>query len=152
MDTCPNCHRKLISHISARCNWCGHEINDPSYQAEARVQREAFFVEQAVHDAQSLIWSQQNNVSNGFDPWGIGPIRGGFMPPPTDPRIEMMAVRRAALEAEARRIRSDRAEMFSNSTSDAASEPNAANTPTDAPAEPSAEGTVNDDRFRHLEL
>jgi len=58
MNTCPQCNRKLISHISPRCNWCGHEIADPAYQAQAEVDRAAFFAQQALHEAQSLAFME----------------------------------------------------------------------------------------------
>jgi hypothetical protein len=96
MDNCPNCQRKLISHTSARCNWCGHEINDPDYQAQARVQRELFFAQQAAHDAQSLIWSQQN-IANGADSFGIMPVNGYLGD--VQRRAQMASARRAAVDA-----------------------------------------------------
>jgi len=54
MNTCPNCSQRLLSHTSAKCNWCGAVIDDAAYQAEADEKREEFFEEQAVHDAASL--------------------------------------------------------------------------------------------------
>lgn len=54
MNECPHCRRRLLSQASPTCNWCGREIEDTAYQQRAAVAREAFFVEQAVHDAASL--------------------------------------------------------------------------------------------------
>jgi hypothetical protein len=54
MDTCPTCNRKLISHSSAKCNWCGAVIPDGTYQAQAAASRNAYFAEEAAHDAASL--------------------------------------------------------------------------------------------------
>lgn len=53
MDTCPHCHRRLLSHISIRCNWCGAEIEDPAYLAQAEVERAAARAEDALHSLQS---------------------------------------------------------------------------------------------------
>jgi len=33
--TCPNCGRKLLTQLSALCNWCGTKIDDPEYQERA---------------------------------------------------------------------------------------------------------------------
>jgi hypothetical protein len=71
MEVCPNCHRRLISHASARCNWCGHLIEDTQYQEHAATNRQAFFAEAALHDAQSL--ARQLNSTGG--PFG-DPIFG----------------------------------------------------------------------------
>ncbi len=54
MDTCQHCRRRLLSHISVRCNWCGAEIEDPAYLAQAEVERAASRAEQALHELQSL--------------------------------------------------------------------------------------------------
>jgi hypothetical protein len=51
MDTCPNCNRKLLSHASVRCNWCGAEINDESYQQQAAQERALFRAHEAERDA-----------------------------------------------------------------------------------------------------
>lgn len=51
MDTCPNCHRRLLSHASAKCNWCGCEINDEGYQQQAAQERAAFRIHEAERDA-----------------------------------------------------------------------------------------------------
>lgn len=68
MNQCPYCHRRLISHISPRCNWCGQEINDAEYQAKADADREVFFAQQALHEAQSLMRAETLLVNNG-DPF-----------------------------------------------------------------------------------
>ena len=54
MSACPFCHRRLLTQASACCNWCGREIPDANYQQQAEAKREAFFIEQALHDAASL--------------------------------------------------------------------------------------------------
>lgn len=51
MDICPNCKRKLLSHASAKCNWCGCEINDEGYQQQAAQERAAFRIHEAERDA-----------------------------------------------------------------------------------------------------
>jgi hypothetical protein len=51
MDTCPQCKRKLLSHASAKCNWCGCEINDEGYQQQAAQERAAFRIHEAERDA-----------------------------------------------------------------------------------------------------
>ena len=54
MNICPFCHRRLLSQASPCCNWCGREIPDAGFQQQAGAMREAFFWEQAMHDAASL--------------------------------------------------------------------------------------------------
>ena len=68
MDVCPHCRRRLLSHISTRCNWCGVEIEDPSYLAQAEVERATSRAEDALHSLQSLTISQS--------PYGY--IQGGY--------------------------------------------------------------------------
>ena len=46
--------------MSERCNWCGTEIRDTRYQAEAKLERAAFRAEEALHDLQSLNIVQGN--------------------------------------------------------------------------------------------
>ncbi len=53
MDDCPHCYRRLLSHISARCNWCGMEVTDAAYLAQAGVERIAARAEDALHSLQS---------------------------------------------------------------------------------------------------
>ncbi len=57
MNNCPHCGRKLLSHISAKCNWCGTEIVDTAYLAQAEVQRAALEAERAQHDRQAVGFS-----------------------------------------------------------------------------------------------
>lgn len=57
MNTCPHCGRKLLSHISAKCNWCGAEIEDAAYLAQAEVERAALETERAQHDRQAMGFS-----------------------------------------------------------------------------------------------
>ena len=54
MDVCPHCRRRLLSHISTRCNWCGTEITDAAYLAQAEVERATSRAEDALHSLQSL--------------------------------------------------------------------------------------------------
>ncbi|MDQ2800309.1 MAG: hypothetical protein M3Y13_11795 [Armatimonadota bacterium] len=57
MNNCPHCGRKLLSHISAKCNWCGTEIEDTAYLAQAEVQRAILEAERAQHDRQAVGFS-----------------------------------------------------------------------------------------------
>lgn len=70
MDVCPNCQRKLISHASSKCNWCGCVMTDPAYLAQAEANRGAYRREQAMHDAQALSFFQ-TNLNNLVAPLGI---------------------------------------------------------------------------------
>ena len=87
MDTCAHCGRKLLSHISARCNLCGGEIDDPNYQAQAEAGRAAYFAEQALHDLQSL------SLIRGNDSLAVGM---------TAPAERIYWQKQAAYEAEKR--------------------------------------------------
>ena len=51
MELCPECHRRLLSQASTKCNWCGHTIDDTGYQARAEQERQAYFAEIAARDA-----------------------------------------------------------------------------------------------------
>jgi hypothetical protein len=73
VEVCPKCQRKLISHASARCNWCGEEIADSAYQAEADFKREALHAQQAMHDAKARIWFRAETADN--IPFGLVPGR-----------------------------------------------------------------------------
>ena len=74
MDVCPHCHRRLLSHISTRCNWCGVEIEDPAYLAQAEVERATSRAEDALHDLQSLTISQTTyrSTQTGYGDWNFG--------------------------------------------------------------------------------
>lgn len=103
MNNCPHCHRRLISHISPRCNWCGKEIEDAAYQANADTERAAFFAQQAIHDAQSLVRTEAM-LTTGLDPFGPGPLFGilaGQRRPSvlSRPSRRQMAAQEAALAA-----------------------------------------------------
>jgi ribosomal protein L37AE/L43A len=41
INTCPACKRKLLSHTSVLCNWCGAKIDDPDYQEQAAQARQS---------------------------------------------------------------------------------------------------------------
>lgn len=69
MSECPHCRRRLLSQASPTCNWCGREIEDTAYQQRAAVTRDAFFVEQALHDAASLAAMEGFGMGN---PLGMG--------------------------------------------------------------------------------
>lgn len=80
MDTCPHCHRRLLSHISIRCNWCGVEIEDPAYLAQAEVERATSRAEDALHSLQSLTISQ-TTYRNTYMGYGIGNFGGPMISP-----------------------------------------------------------------------
>ena len=71
MDVCPHCRRRLLSHISTRCNWCGVEIEDPSYLAQAEVERAASRAEDALHSLQSLTISPITESYSRFGQVGV---------------------------------------------------------------------------------
>lgn len=96
MQNCPKCQRKLISHTSARCNWCGSVIEDAEYQAKAAVNRETFRAQQQLHDLKLLAW--QRNLT-GIGPFG-DPIFGAAIAPNAERRISMASARQAALRAQ----------------------------------------------------
>ncbi len=93
LDTCPYCHRRLVSHASLRCNWCGEEIKDPEYQANAKVEREIFQVDQAMHDAASRRFNY-GNYGSGFYPGNQNIVSNQW------PTVDLHA--RRTLEAEIR--------------------------------------------------
>ena len=98
MQVCPKCNKKLISHASARCNWCGSLIEDPEYQAQATSNREAYLAQQALHDQRALAW-QRSAV-------GIGPLGDPIFGAPLAPRPipiqadQMTSARRAVVRAQ----------------------------------------------------
>jgi hypothetical protein len=102
MVTCPHCGRRLISHASAKCNWCGELIQDAAYQSQAEANRASYYAEEAVHDAQSLSFYQ--NAMTPF-PTIIDPLVGI----PTalirnQERIAAMQAARTAAIARAQRL------------------------------------------------
>ncbi|MBV9851614.1 MAG: hypothetical protein JO250_18245 [Armatimonadetes bacterium] len=123
MNECPHCHHKLLSQASPRCNWCGREIPDASYQQQAETKREAFFAEQALHDAASLARMEALNINpllSPLDPFTGLPLGSAFPPRPVPtfgraPQVEQLAP------------------------------------PPEPPAETAPEG-ASGGRFRHLEL
>jgi hypothetical protein len=143
MNQCPYCHRRLISHISPRCNWCGQEINDAEYQAKADADRELFFAQQALHEAQSLMRAETMLI-NANDPlslpgqrramWATQP---GFVP--ASGQVNAAAARVAAAQQAAYEARLPRP----------ATAPNAP-PPQNGPIEPrfgTAIGTAPAERF-----
>ena len=134
MDACPHCHRRLLSHISARCNWCGTEITDAAYLVQAEVEWATSRAEDALHSLQSLTISQTTYRSTQ-----IGYAAGNFSAPLMSPYDTAALVsKRAEYEAweQARR-----AAVFHAQQQRASEE-----TPAE---EPAAEAQ---DRFGHLEL
>ncbi len=72
MDVCPKCGRKLLSHSSKRCNWCGEELSDPDYVRQAEANRAAYF----LHDR--LEAAAEAARVGAFNPlFGLGLIPGG---------------------------------------------------------------------------
>ena len=122
MNNCPKCGRKLLSHISPKCSWCGTEIEDADYQAQAEVERAALDAEQARHDQQGIGFSSLMD--------GLGMLTGLGRPV-----LEKRVVPGAWVRRPAR-------------TSDAVPKPPAPN--PEAPAAPPVSETQG--RFDHLEL
>ena len=138
MNICPHCHRRLLTHTSAACNWCGQEIGDAAYQQQADAERQAFFAHQAQRDAQSLANARVANVGNFIDPLG-DPMLGLLLAPPRPNQASARAVeaaRQAAL-AEAERARLEAAERERAAK---------------AAEERAAREQAPEERFRHLEL
>jgi hypothetical protein len=165
MNDCPHCGRHLLSKASVRCNWCGTEIEDSAYQAQAQTEREAFFMHQAEHDAQSLANMRAANA-NAYDPLRPniplmdGPLLG-FDPRPVGARqrtrqaSEDRAIQRAVDQA----LADQQAEAPQKTTSAPQSatgfplRPGAAQTaPPPVPETPEETPEVAGDRFHHLEL
>ncbi|BDI32690.1 hypothetical protein CCAX7_47410 [Capsulimonas corticalis] len=140
---CPACQRKLISHISPRCNWCGHEIQDSSYQEEAEIRRQAHAMEQAQHDAQSRQWFQNSIDAYAAGGLGmnvpIGPMRRPRMDMSQDVQQRMAA--EAAIIAEAARMQQMREEAAARAEEE-----------RKAREEAEAQKKTADGRFNHLEL
>ncbi len=137
MDTCPHCRRKLLSHISARCNWCGVEITDAAYLAQADVERAAFRAEDALHSLQSLTIRP---VAEPYSRYGqVSALLGRY----TLSQQDAMSAQRMDCEVweQARQA----AELHAQQQK-AAQQAQAEETPA---AQPTAEAG---DRFGHLEL
>lgn len=155
MNDCPHCGRKLLSKASVRCNWCGTEIEDPTYQAQAENRREAFFAHQVEHDAQSLANMRALNA-NAYDPLRPNiPLIDGLLPG-FDPRFSGTRQRarqtqedRAIHQAVDRALAEQQAAKQQTETQ----RPIAAQTePPSIPEPPKETPEVSGDRFRHLEL
>lgn len=75
MDTCPKCHRKLLSHASKCCNWCGEAIEDPEYQQSAEANRAAYY----QHDRlEAAIETARVDAINAMPVSSLGYTFGGF--------------------------------------------------------------------------
>lgn len=91
MELCPKCHRKLLSHASANCNWCGCKIDDPEYQQAADQSREAFFyrdrLEQAAEIARvDIIQAMPMGPYSAWPRYSTPPFAGQvFFPPRRQP-------------------------------------------------------------------
>lgn len=78
---CPCCGRKLLSHASSVCNWCGYRIDDPDFQENAKHERDLFFQHAEEHEQASVQKMQMMNinsgVSNSYHRYGVwmGDIR-----------------------------------------------------------------------------
>ena len=94
MHTCPKCQKRLISHASARCNWCGQVIDDPDYQAKAAANRDIYRAQQQMHDLRMLAW--QRAVMP------IDPVPGAMTitSPNMTARLSMASARRAVQRAQ----------------------------------------------------
>ena len=132
MSTCPFCHRRLLSQASSCCNWCGHEIPDANYQQRAEAKREAFFIEQALHDAVSLARIESLDVNPLLTP--------------LDPLTNMPFPR--ASPSRPRPGTAPPAPAFGRSFPAGPATPPAEATA----AEETPSGDTTGDRFRHLEL
>jgi hypothetical protein len=154
MNECPHCHRRLLSHTSPNCSWCGQEIKDTAYQQNAAVERQAYFAEQAMHDAISLARIESIAVGDPYltpldpflDPFtgmplGYGPRfprrmpRLGPMVPPVGPMVVPL------VSAPPQNGPAGPAPAFGHAY-------DVPETPAEEPVEEPAPG----DRFRHLEL
>jgi hypothetical protein len=139
IDVCPSCKRKLISHASARCNWCGYEIIDSKYQAQAEAERQALYAERAMHDAQSL--ARYDNIMNPIiDPWGMN--AAGQIGQQIEVARQMRA--NAQFQRTMNNLRANPAPQFGQAQS--------ANGTSEKAEESAQESSAEGDRFRHLEL
>lgn len=165
MNHCPHCGRRFLSKSSACCNWCGKEIEDAAYQAQAQTEREAFFAHQATHDAQSLAGMRALNT-NSVDPMrpNIPLIDGpllGFDPRSTasrersrqsrDDRAIQLSVEKALADQKAEEMR--QTTTNTRTATGFPQRPTAAQTaPPAVPESPEEVPEVRDDRFSHLEF
>lgn len=160
MNTCPYCKRALLSHASARCNWCGKVIEDADYQAKAEAEREASFAQQAQHDAQSLASIEGININgyNGFYPFGLGyvPFMGG---PRLSQRLPIAGFNHGTPGVPHHNPTYDNSQPDQGAAAPAKSElvqPTGLNSPPPSiPGDDAPDQTVESDadaRFRHLEL
>ena len=99
MNVCPECGRKLLSHISASCNWCGVEIRDADYLARADVERAALQAEQAQHNWQSFTIMQGAGIlSPPFPTFAPPPDRATAPLPPDEEPVDETKARFGHLE------------------------------------------------------
>ncbi len=143
MTQCPHCGKRLLSHASACCNWCGATINDAEYQAQAQAEREAYFAQAAAHDAQSLAAAEALLVTGAaYNPWMLAPAPSRQQAPPATSReAAPLLPNGTSARMPARGTRSVGAQASQQAASgDASGEP--------IPSEAEEAG----ERFRHLEL
>ena len=144
MNDCPHCGRKLLSHISPKCSWCGVEIEDAQYRAQAEVERAAQRAEEALHSFQSLTLNPVTPRYSRLDYSRFDQVSELFGLPTSSPQNDAAASARWAEYlacVEARREAKERAEQLKPSQGKASQE--AADDEADA---------ESDGRFGHLEL
>ncbi|MGO8670039.1 MAG: hypothetical protein ACLQVD_01520 [Capsulimonadaceae bacterium] len=66
MEKCPKCNRKLISHSSPTCNWCGEPIIDAEYMLTSHSNRRAALEAETEHHA-AMLAASRAMVTHGFD-------------------------------------------------------------------------------------
>ena len=153
---CPKCQRKLLSHSSARCNWCGHEIADPAYQQQAAIGRAAFYLEQAQHDAQELAMMEGLNGSVFMPPSNfglLGSLLGSTMSRSRRAQaqadalvLQQITAQQIAAQEEMQRLQT----LAQQPASPTFSQPVVQDAETDA--EQPTPHNPEDGRFQHLEL
>lgn len=152
MDTCPNCHRKLLCHTSIRCNWCGAEINDEGYQQQAAQERALFRAHEAERDAIEAARSAAI-VNSAIPGWGRSINAFGIIGNSWQRRREMEALARA--QARAMKEYAQTGQAVGGVRIEQPTQPPAApNQPPQNPAgeeKPTQDGEVRS-MFRHLEL
>ena len=142
MTQCPTCGKRLLSHASARCNWCGAAINDADYQARAQAERDAFFAHAAAHDAQSLAAAEALLLPGaGFDPLMLAPMPSRRMPLLSSRQAPPAALGGTSARMPAR-------EAYPGETNGENTSADAGATGEPIPSEADEAGA----RFRHLEL